>query len=172
MTNDYSEFYHHETAEDGFSYSWIYNPVITTFRLKGSNKAYADAAAVAIDALLNKSNSDHEYITVKTYTLGEYFDIEIRTNNFIPQLYDAIKAIEGVNTLYYATYDAAYRRMLTDNKSMAQAIKRSKKVDVTIEVDDELDMFPEDIELSLPDLNEADWGKYSPKEKAESLKRT
>lgn len=154
--SNYSEFYHHEMSEDGFSYSWIYNPVITTFRIKGSNKACADAAALAIDALLNKSNSDHEYQIVKSYVIGEYFDVEIRTNNFIPQLYDAIKAIEGVQTLYYAVYDAAYRRMYTDNESMGKAIKRSKNLDVTIEVDDEPDMFPEDDALSLPDLNDAD----------------
>lgn len=153
MTNEYSEFYHHDYDGEGMPFSVALNAVTTIFMLKASKPASLAAIALVNDALLNKSTSEREYQFVKDYTLGDRFVIEIRTNNFIPQLYDAIKVIEGVETLNYAVYDSAYTRMISDNESMANSIKRSYDFDVVIEVDDE-PMFPEEFELSLPDLNE------------------
>lgn len=152
---EYSEFYHHDCDGDGMSYSMPVNPTTTIFQLKGSKEAAAAVIALANDAMLNNSTAEKEYESVKSYTLGDHFCIEISTNNFIPQLYDAFKAIEGVESLNYAVYDAAHGRMITDHASMGSAIKRAYKLDADIEVDDE-PMFPEETELSLPDLNNAD----------------
>ncbi|MDE7386876.1 MAG: hypothetical protein K2N28_07030 [Muribaculaceae bacterium] len=156
MNNQYSDFYHHDYDGDGMPFSTPVNPTTTIFQLKCSKEAAAAAIALANDAMLNNSTAEKEYVSVKDYTIGEHFCIEIRTNNFIPQLYDAIKAVKGVETLNYAVYDAAHGRMITDHKSMGNAIKRAYKLDVDIEVDDQPDMFPEETELSLPDLNDAD----------------
>lgn len=156
MTNEYSAFYHHDYDGDGMPYSVPVNPVHTIFQFKGDKKAANAVVALATDAMLNDSNSEREYEKLEFYPMGQHFVIDIRTNNFIPQLYDAVKAIEGVETLNYAVYDAAYGRMITDHASMGNAIKRAHKLDVDIEVDDEPDMFPEELELSLPDLNDAD----------------
>lgn len=156
MNNEYSEFYHHDYDGDGMPFSTPVNPTTTILQLKGSKAAFAAAAAMVNDALLNKSTAEREYYSVKVYTLADCFCIEISTNNFIPQLYDAIKAIDGVEAINYAVYDAAHGRMITDCASMASAIKQARKLDVDIEVDDEPEMFPEETELSLPDLNDAD----------------
>lgn len=153
---EYSAFYHHDYDGDGMPYSTPVNPTTTIFQLKGSKEAVAAAIALANDAMLNNLTVEKEYESVKDYTIGDHYCIEIRTNNFIPQLYDAIKAIEGVSELNYAVYDAAHGRMITDYASMGSAIKRAYKLDVDIEVDDEPDMFPEESELSLPDINDAD----------------
>ena len=155
MNNEYSEFYHYDYDGNGMPFSTPVNTTTTIFKLQGSNTAFAAAAALVNDALLNKSTCEREYYFVKVYTLGGHFVIEIATNNFIPQFYDAIKAIEGVAALNYVVYDAAHGRMITDSKSMGQAIMQAKKLNVDIEVDDEPDMFPEETELSLPDLNDA-----------------
>lgn len=151
--SEFSEFYHID--EDGCTID-IFNQVHTIFQLRGSKDAFAAAAALVNDALLNPVNVYREFDYVKSYTLGDIFCIEIRTNNFIPQLYDALKAIEGIEAINYAVYDAAYGRMITDHESMGNAIKRAHQLDVEIEVDDEPDMFPTEFELSLPDLNDAD----------------
>lgn len=150
--SEFSEFYFFD--DDGIVIE-AFNQVHTIFNLRGSKDAKVAAAALVNEAMLNPVNVYREFDYVKSYTLGNNFCIEIRTNNFIPQLYDAIKAIDGVETLNYAVYDAAYGRMITDHASMGSAIKRAHKLDVDIEVDDE-PMFPADIELSLPDLNDAD----------------
>lgn len=155
MNNEYSDFYHHDYDGDGMPFSAPVNPTTTIFQLKGNKEAVAAAIALANDAMLNNSTAEKEYVSVKDYILGDHLCIEIVANNFIPQLYEAIKAIEGVETLNYAVYDAAHGRMITDHESMGNAIKRAYKLDVDIEVDDE-PMFPEETELSLPDLNDAD----------------
>ncbi|MDE7376485.1 MAG: hypothetical protein K2N16_06525, partial [Muribaculaceae bacterium] len=139
--SEFSEFYHFE--DDGqVSYIWALNPTHTIIQLQGGKEAFAAAAAVANDALL--ADVEREYDYVKNYMLGDRFCIEIRTNNFIPQLYDTIKAIDGVEKINYVVYDTAYCRMLTDSESMAKAIKQANKLDVDIEVDDNPDMFPDE----------------------------
>lgn len=149
MDNRYFEHYNQEIDSDGYTYTWVDNRVTTVFQFKGSKQAVAAANALATEAFLS-STEVWEYYVTKLYAIADTYVIEIQTNNFIPQLYDAIKAIEGVSDLHYAVCDSAYKRMITDSESMAKAIKQAYKLDVDIEVDDEPDMFPEDTELSLP----------------------
>ncbi|WP_304649683.1 hypothetical protein [uncultured Duncaniella sp.] len=153
MDNQFAEFYHHEIDGEAGPFYWIENPTTTVFQFKGSKEAVAAANAMATQAFLS-SDCGREYDLTKLYAIGDHYVIELRTNNFIPQLYDAIKAIEGVSDLHYAVYDSAYGRMITDCESMGKAIKRANKLDVDIEVDDEPDMFPEETELSLPPLDD------------------
>lgn len=153
MDNQFAEYYHHEIDGEGFPYTWIDNRVTTVFQFKGSKEAVAAANALATKAFLS-STGEKEYDLTKLYAIGERYVIEIRTNNFIPQLYDAIKAIEGVSDLRYAVYDTVHAHMITDCESMGKACKRACKLDVDIEVDDDPDMFPEESELSLPPLDD------------------
>lgn len=150
MDENYSEFYGHEIDESGLPFTWVENPVRTIFSLKGNPEAIIAAVNVASTewakkALLSENNID----MVRLYWVMGYYTIELHTNNFIPQLYDAIKAIDGIDSVNYVVYDTAYARLITDNETLGQAFKRAYKLEVDIEVDDE-PLFPDRSELSLP----------------------
>lgn len=65
-------------------------------------------------------------------------------------MYDGIKAIDGLTSVKYVVYDTAYRRMIANDKYMAETINSSRKLDYDIELDDDDDFFPMICELSLP----------------------
>ena len=154
MNTDYSEYYHHDYDGDGMPYSYPVNPVHTIFSLQGSKDAIIRAQREVTAMWVGLPPDDIEI--VKLYFLGDHYNIDIQTNNYIPQIYYGLNNIEGVTDISYVVYDTAHGRMITNNLNMGTAIARAFKLDVNIEVDDEPDMFPEQTELSLPDLNDAD----------------
>ena len=155
MDNEYSEFYHHDYDGDGMPYSYPVNPVHTIFSLQGSNEAIVKAQQTVTAMWVGLPQNDIEI--VKLYFLSDHYNIDIQTNNYIPQIYYGLNNIKGITDLSYVVYDTAHERMITNNESMGRAVSRAFKLNVSIEVDDEPDMFPEQTELSLPELNDADW---------------
>lgn len=153
MNNEYSEFYHHDYDGDGMPYSYPVNSVHTIFSLKGSKEAIIKAQGIVTAMWVGLPPDDIEM--VKLYFLGDHYNIDIQTNNYIPQIYFGLNKVDGITDLNYVVYDTAHGRMITNKECMGHAISRAFKLDVSIEVDDEPGMFPEQTELSLPDLNDA-----------------
>lgn len=135
-------------------YSYPVNPVHTIFSLQGSKEAIIRVQREVTAMWVGLPPDDIEM--VKLYFLGDHYNIDIKTNNYIPQIYYGLNNIEGITDISYVVYDTAYGRMITNNRNIGTAIARAFKLDVNIEVDDDPDMFPEQTELSLPDLNDAD----------------
>lgn len=159
MDKEYSEFYGSDIdSTDGYVYYFVNSPVHTIFALTGSKEAIAAAYALATNEFLKKYIDENSVDEVTQYFLNDFnlgypFIIDICMNNRIPQLYDSIKAIEGITSLRYVAYDTAYCRLLTDSRGLALAIKKRANLDIDIddiEVDDEPGMFPDSDELSLP----------------------
>lgn len=153
MNNEYSEFYHHDYDGEGMPYSHPINLVHTIFSLQGSKEAIISVQQTVTAMWVNLPPYDIEM--VKLYFLGDHYNIDIQTNNYIPQIYYGLNNVEGLTDLSYVVYSTANGRMLTNNERMGKEISRAFRLDLCIEVDNEPDMFPEQTELSLPDLNDA-----------------
>lgn len=149
MDNDYSDFIHHDYDGDGMPFSYAVNPIHTVFAIQGSPEAIKKAVNIVTRAWIGNPRSAPIYDCVSLGHCHCGYLIDIEANDTIPQLYDAIRDIEGIEAHYYATYDAAHRQMFTDNLDLAQYLRRSRKLKVDIEVDDEPDMFPDDNALSV-----------------------
>lgn len=147
---NYSKFYHHNVSMDGCPFVEVDNPVITILGLKGTKEAIASACALITKEWIKDSLSEDCIEWVRQYHSLGYFTIELRTNNYIPQVYDGIKAIDGLTSVKYVVYDTAHRRMIANDKYMAETINDSRKLDYDIELDDDVDFFPMICELSLP----------------------
>ncbi len=152
MNTEYSKYYYRDFDEDGMPFSYPVNPVHTILSLKASNEAILKAQKML--AVWWTGIYANDFDVVKLYRLGDRYNIDILTINFIPQIFDELREIDGVTDISYAVYDTAHGRMITNNDSMGRAIARVFKLNVGIEVDDEADMFPEKAELSLLDLND------------------
>ncbi|WP_289286333.1 hypothetical protein [Muribaculum intestinale] len=150
IDRNYSKFYHHNVDMDGCPFIKVDNPVITIIELKGSEEAIASACALVTKEWIKDSLSEDSIEWVRQYHSLGYFTIELRTNNYIPQVYDGIKTIDGLTSVKYVVYDTAYRRMIANDKYMAETINNSRKLDYDIELDDDDDFFPMICELSLP----------------------
>ncbi len=153
MSNDYSEFYYHDCDGDGMPYSCPVNPVHTIFILKGTPEAIETAMAIVAKAQIEADGDcEKRFEKVEQKELLGKFVIDIETNNYIPQLYDDIKVIPGMESAVYVVYDKAYGRLITNDASRTYAALgvESSPED---EIDEGDDMFPEEYELSLPDLN-------------------
>lgn len=150
MDNDYSEFYYHDLDGDGLPYSCPVNPVHTIFILEGTAEAIEAAMAIVAKAQIETyGDSEKQFEKVEQKQLLGKFVIDIETNNYIPQLYDPIKAINGMAKAVYVIYDAAHGRLITNDASRSYAALgvESSPED---EIDEGDDMFPEEYELSLP----------------------
>ncbi|WP_301749015.1 hypothetical protein [uncultured Muribaculum sp.] len=153
MSNDYSEFYYHDIDESGLPYSCPVNPVHTIFILKGTAEAIEAAMVIVAKAQIEANgDSEKQFEKVEQKQLLGKFVIDIETNNYIPQLYDPIKAINGMVKAVYVIYDAAHEGVITNDASRSYAALgvESSPED---EIDEGDDMFPEEYELSLPFLN-------------------
>lgn len=150
---DYSDFYYHDIDEDGLPYSCPVNPMHTIFILEGTAEAIEAAMAIVAKAQIETSgDSEKQFEKVEQKQLLGKFVIDIETNNYIPQLYDPIKAISGMAKAVYAIYDAAHEGVITNDASRSYA---ALGVESSPEdpIDEGDDMFPEEYELSLPFLN-------------------
>ena len=134
---NYSKFYHHNVDMDGCPFIKVDNPVITIIELKGSEEAIASACALVTKEWIKDSLSEDSIEWVRQYHSLGYFTIELRT-------------IDGLTSVKYVVYDTAYRRMIANDKYMAETINNSRKLDYDIELDDDDDFFPMICELSLP----------------------
>ncbi|WP_347294021.1 hypothetical protein [uncultured Duncaniella sp.] len=153
MDNDYSEFYYHDIDEDGLPYSCPVNPVHTIFIIDGTTDAIEAAMAIVAEAQIEAAKDcDKRFERVEQRALLGKYVIDIETNNYIPQLYDEIKAIYGMKSAVYVVYDKAHGRVLTNDLSHTYAaLGVESSPEDTIDEGD--DMFPDEYELSLPDLN-------------------
>lgn len=150
IDENYSEFYYHDVDMDGCPFVRVENPVNTIFGLKGSEEAVAAACTIVAREWIRIAKKDDSIEMVRHYyALGCYI-IHLRTNNYIPQLYDAIKEVDGLTSAKYAIYDVAHDRLITNDLYMAKAIKHGENLEHEIELDDETTPFPMDCELSLP----------------------
>lgn len=153
ITMDYSEFYYHDCDGDGLPYSCPVNPVHTIFILEGTVEAIEAAVAIVAKAQVNSAKLyDSPFEKVEQKQLLGKFVIDIETNNYIPQLYDDIKVLSGMAKAVYVVYDKAHGRLITNDASHTYAALgvESSPED---EIDEGDDMFPEEYELSLPELN-------------------
>ncbi|WP_301385052.1 hypothetical protein [uncultured Duncaniella sp.] len=150
---DYSEFYYHDCDGDGMPYSCPVNPVHTIFILEGTAEALEAAVAIVAKAQVNSAKLyDSPFEKVEQKQLLGKFVIDIETNNYIPQLYDDIKVLSGMAKAVYVVYDKAHGRLITNDETHTYAALgvESSHED---EIDEGDDMFPEEYELSLPDMN-------------------
>ncbi len=153
MSNDYSEFYYHDIDESGLPYSCPVNPVHTIFILKGTAEAIEAAMVIVAKAQIEANgDSEKQFEKVEQKQLLGKFVIDIETNNYIPQLYDDIKVLSGMAKAVYVVYDKAHGRLITNDETHTYAALgvESSHED---EIDEGDDMFPEEYELSLPDMN-------------------
>lgn len=148
----------HDLDGDGVPFHYVDNTIHTIFFLKGDSGSIVRS----IDMIVNTSLCNYPFATPKYDNISirhkeGYIILDVETNNFIPQLFDEIRASSEIENVLYVVYAQDFDRLITNDRNKDIVSRRSYfelPVDYEIEIDDNDDMFPEEFELSISEPNE------------------
>ena len=146
------------------------NPIQTVFIFQAREK---EAVEKAVRMLYDEVMAMHEvdidaphnwFTTFKAGIARDYFPnpyggvrIDIRTNNYIPQLYEKIKETDGLLFLIYMVYCPDENRVITNyNDGKFIPSEYGFPSDCIIGLDEGDDMFPMANEFAIPPTHQPD----------------